>query len=112
MLGCIGYGSVFLAAGVVLRNPIIPAVVMLVWEGVNAFVPGVLQKLSVIYYLKSLCPIGVPPDAPGPMALLAVNPDPVSPVIAVGCLLLLSTLVLFAAGTRLRKLEINYGAEA
>lgn len=29
ILGCIGYGSVFLAAGLLLRNPIIPAVVIL-----------------------------------------------------------------------------------
>ncbi len=28
-LACLGYGSVFLAAGLLLRNPIIPAVVIL-----------------------------------------------------------------------------------
>src|SRR5207302_1307121 len=60
-LACVGYGSVFLAAGILLKNPIIPAAVILVWEASNSFLPAVLQKLSVIYYLKSLCPIEVPP---------------------------------------------------
>ena len=32
-LGCVGYGSVFLAVGLYVRNPIIPAAVLLAWEG-------------------------------------------------------------------------------
>src|SRR5271165_2778061 len=56
-LACIGYGSVFLTAGILVRNPIIPAAVLLVWEAINPFLPAVLKKFSVIYYLKSLCPI-------------------------------------------------------
>ena len=35
VLGCVGYGSVFLAVGLFVRNPIIPAAVLLAWEGVN-----------------------------------------------------------------------------
>jgi ABC-type transport system involved in multi-copper enzyme maturation permease subunit len=111
-LGCVGYGSVFLAAGILLRNPIIPAAVILVWEAANAFLPAVLQKLSVIYYLKSLCPIEVPPDVPPPVALLVVNPDPVSPMIAIPGLLLLSVAVLALASLRIRRMEISYGTEA
>jgi len=38
-LGCVGYGSVFLAAGMLLRNPIIPAGVLLGWEAINGFLP-------------------------------------------------------------------------
>jgi len=34
-LGCVGYGSVFLALGLYVRNPIVPAAVLLAWEGVN-----------------------------------------------------------------------------
>src|SRR5207237_7969608 len=60
VLACVGYGSVFLAAGVLMRNPIIPAAVILVWEAINSFLPVFLQKFSVIYYLKSLCPVEVP----------------------------------------------------
>ena len=35
-LGCVGYGSVFLAVGLYVRNPIIPAAVLLAWEGATA----------------------------------------------------------------------------
>ena len=57
LLACVGYGSVFLAAGLLFRNPLIPTVVVLVWEAVNGFLPAVLQQISVIFYLKSLCPV-------------------------------------------------------
>lgn len=111
-LACVGYGSVFLAAGILVRNPIIPAAVILVWEAANGFLPHVLQKLSVIYYLKSLCPIDVPPDVPPPVALLVVNPDPMSATIAIPALLLLSITVLYLASLRIRHMEISYGTEA
>src|ERR1039457_2720658 len=75
VLAVIGYGSVFLAAGVLMRNPIIPAAVILVWESISSFLPAFLQKVSVIYYLKSLCPVEAPPQVPPPFSLLAVNPD-------------------------------------
>ena len=57
VLGCVGYGSVFLALGLYIRNPIVPAAVLLAWEGVNGILPHALQKLSVLYYLQSLCPV-------------------------------------------------------
>ena len=108
VLACIGYGSVFLAAGVLMRNPIIPAAVILVWESINSFLPVFLQKVSVIYYLKSLCPVEVPPQVPPPFSLLAVNPDPASAIVAIPSLLLLSALVIVWSGRKIRRLEINY----
>jgi len=111
VLACIGYGSVFLAAGVLMRNPIIPAAVMLVWESINSFLPAFLQKFSVIYYLKSLCPVEVPSQVGPPFSLLAVNPDPASPLVAVPSLVLLSILVVVWSGVRIRRLEISYGAD-
>ncbi len=111
VLACVGYGSVFLAAGVLMRNPIVPAAVILVWESINSFLPAFLQKFSVIYYLKSLCPVEVPPQVPAPFSLLAVNPDPASPLVAIPSLLLLSALVIVWSGHRIRRLEINYGSD-
>lgn len=61
-LACIGYGSVFLAFGLILRNPVIPAVVLLFWDNVNGVLPALIQKLSVLYYAQSLCPVPVPVD--------------------------------------------------
>src|ERR1700694_974342 len=83
VLACVGYGSVFLAAGVLMRNPIVPAAIMLVWESINSFLPAFLQKFSVIFYLKSLCPVEVPPQVPPPFSLVAVNPDPASAIVAI-----------------------------
>lgn len=110
-LGCLGYGSVFLAAGILLRNPIIPAAVILVWESIDLFLPALLQKFSVIYYLKSLCPIEVSVPAAGFLRLFAVNPDPVSPYIAIPGLFALAALVVLLAGLRIRKMEIRYGTD-
>ncbi len=71
-LACAGYGSVFLAVGLVFRNPIIPAAIVLVWEGANVFVPASLKTISVIYYLQSLCPVVAEPqnDMSTPLRLL------------------------------------------
>ena len=103
--------SVFLAAGIRYRNPIIPAATIVVWEAINGLLPAALQKLSIIYYLKSLCPLEISPDVPKLFALLAVNPEPMTPFLAVAGLLLLSLLLVFAASWNLRRMEINYAAE-
>jgi ABC-type transport system involved in multi-copper enzyme maturation permease subunit len=115
LLACIGYGSVFLAAGLLFRNPLIPTVVVLVWEAVNGFLPGLLQKMSVIFYLKSLCPVGIPEaaalDRGNFLALIAVNPAPASPATAILGLLVLSVVVLALSSLQVRRMEIDYGTE-
>ena len=50
--------------GLLFRNPMIPAAVVWVWEGLNPFLPALLKKISVIFYLKSLCPVEVPAPPP------------------------------------------------
>lgn len=110
VLGCIGYGSVFLLAGALFRNPMVPSAIVLVWESINAFVPKLLQKFSVIYYLKSLCPIEAPPDV-GPFSMLIVNPEPIAPGIAIVGMLLFTILVLIVAARQVRRIEINYGTD-
>jgi hypothetical protein len=112
-LGCVGYGSVFLAVGLYVRNPIVPAAVLLAWEGINGILPAVLQKMSILYYLQSLCPVPAPMDNDAPMLirLLAAPASPASHTTAILGLLLLSTLVLWVAGRAIRGMEISYGAE-
>ena len=111
--GCVGYGSVFLAVGLYVRNPIIPAAVLLAWEGVNGILPPVLQKSSILYYLQSLCPVPAPVDdqAPALIRLLAAPAAPASRPAAILGLLLLSALVLWIAARAIRRMEISYGAE-
>lgn len=112
VLGCLGYGSVFLAAGLLLRNPIIPAAVILVWESINGFLPAVLQQMSVLYYLQSLCPETAPIDENSALARLLFAPAAsASKGLAILGLLAVTALVLWAASRAVRRIEINYGAE-
>lgn len=113
VLACIGYGAFFLVAGMLFRNPIIPAAVVLVWEWFNPFLPAVLKQFSVIYYLKSLCPVEIPvsPGTPGLFALLISNADPVSPPYAVVGLLVVALIALGVSSVQVRRMEINYTAE-
>ena len=112
-LGCVGYGSVFLAVGLYVRNPIIPAAVLLAWEGAAGILPAALQRISILYYLQSLCPVPAPmdEDAPALVRLLAVPAAPASRPAAILGLLLLSAFVLWIASRAVRRMEISYGAE-
>jgi ABC-type transport system involved in multi-copper enzyme maturation permease subunit len=106
LLACVGYGSIFVFMGLVYRNPMIPAAVVMVWEGINGFLPALLKKISVIFYLKSLCPVDVP--LPGPLSILALEADPAPAWLAVPGLLVVSGVILYLAGRRARLFQINY----
>jgi ABC-type transport system involved in multi-copper enzyme maturation permease subunit len=112
-LACLGYGSIFLAASLLVQNPIVPAAAVLFWEAINPILPTLLKKFSVIYYLKSLCPIPIAGDSDMPVvfALLVTNPKPISAVIAAASLLTLSLLSISIAAWASRRLEINYQAD-
>jgi hypothetical protein len=105
-LACLAYGAVFLAAGVYLRNPIVPAVVILVWENINIFLPPVLKKISVIHYLESLCPVSIPADSG-----IAILADPASPWVAIPAILLLAFAMVAGAAAKASRLEVLYGVE-
>jgi ABC-type transport system involved in multi-copper enzyme maturation permease subunit len=104
-LGCVGYGAVFLAMGLFFRNPMLPAAAVLGWEGINFLLPPALKKLSVIYYLQSLCPV---PISQGPFAFPA---SPANAATAVPGLILVATALLFLASRKLRRFEVLYGQE-
>jgi hypothetical protein len=95
------------------RNPILPAGAILIWEGLNPFLPAVLKKFSVIYYLRSLCPVDIPtpPGTPSLLALLVSNPDPVSAPVAILGLALVAVVVLYVSSIQVRRMEINYTTE-
>jgi ABC-type Na+ efflux pump permease subunit len=111
VLGCVGYGSVFLAVGLYFRNPIIPAAVLLGWEGINRILPNAFQKMSILYYLQSLCPVPapIPSDAPALIRLLAVPAAPASRPGAMLGLLILTAFVLWIGSVSVRRMQISYG---
>jgi ABC-type transport system involved in multi-copper enzyme maturation permease subunit len=114
IFGCVGYGSAFLAAGLLLRNPIIPAAVLLLWEGSINFLPETLQKVSVLYYLQSLCPVPAPmdKDVPALIQLIFSPAAPASKPAAIAGLLAVTAVVLWLAGLAIRRIQISYGSES
>jgi hypothetical protein len=112
-LACIGYGSVFLWAGVRYKNPLIPAAAILVWESMNGILPALLKKFSLIYWLKSICPVSIPAPKGNNsiLALLVFDIDPAPASMAIVNLLLLAAFVLVWAASRARRVEIGYGTE-
>src|ERR1017187_5075567 len=109
-LACIGYGAVFLMCGILFRNPMIPAAVVMVWENLNPFLPTVLKKISVIFYLKNLCPVEIP--IPPPFNVMVIDADPTPFWIAVPGLLALSLILLISSGLSARHPQISYGERA
>ncbi|HUA85645.1 MAG TPA: hypothetical protein VMB85_17410 [Bryobacteraceae bacterium] len=112
-LACLGYGSVFLASGLFFRNPLIPAGAVLLWESANLFLPAALKRISVIFYLQSLCPVVAPPDRQiNPLlALLISSAEPAPAALAIAGLFALTAIVLVLAARKARTLEISYGAD-
>lgn len=109
LLACLGYGALFLAFSLISKNPILPGILVLLWETGHSVLPALLQKFSVTFYLKQLCPVSIP--AQGLMALFTVVAEPVSPWIAVPGLLCLCTAILMFACWRIRRTEISYLAD-
>jgi ABC-type transport system involved in multi-copper enzyme maturation permease subunit len=112
-LACLGYGSVFLAAGMLVKNPVIPAAGVLLWETINGALPAILQKFSILYYVSSLAPVPPPmdPDAPLLIRLLASPAAPPPAPLAILGLLALTAVILWASSVRVRSLEINYSTD-
>ena len=105
VLACLGYGAVFLAVGLFLRNPVIPGVLFWIWEWVSPYMPALLKKLSVVFYLYSLLPVELPPT---PFSVLA---EPVPAWLSIPGFLIFTGVVLVAAGFRIRRMEIAYGSD-
>ena len=106
-LACVGYGSVFTVAGLMFRNPMFPAAGVMIWEGLNLFLPPVLKKISIVFYLQSLLPVAIP-AGDNPFAILAVGADPTPAWLAIPGLLLVAAAALAYAGWQARRTEISY----
>jgi hypothetical protein len=109
MLGCLGYGAVFLLLSMMFKNPTPGALLFLGWEAINPVMPSLLQKLSVASYLRHLMPVDI--AANGLIAVLTVETEPVAGWVAALGLVLLITVVLLYSCYRIRTLEIRYTTE-
>jgi hypothetical protein len=104
-MACVGYGAVFQLVGVFTRFPIAAAGLILGWESANFLLPQFLQKISIVHYLQSLCPVPVPL---GPLAIIT---EPTSPLVSVPGFAGLTILVLLASAIQVRRLEVTYAAD-
>ena len=105
LIACLGYGAVFMAIGQIFRNPILPTVFFMGWEGINLFLPPLLKKFSVIHYLQSLGP--VPVDMP----IISQVSEPTPAGVAILGLSLFTLAVLLYSAWRIRHMEIDYGGD-
>ncbi len=105
VMACLGYGAVFMLIGLFLKNPIIPAFLIFGWEWINPFLPALLKKFSVIFYLESLLPVRLPSS---PYAVIA---DPVPIWLGLPGFLLFTAATLSVAGFMIRRREISYADE-
>jgi ABC-type transport system involved in multi-copper enzyme maturation permease subunit len=108
-LACLGYGSVFLALSLLFNNPIVPGLILMGWEMIAPIFPAWVQRLSVSFYLKHLCPVRLPVD--GPMAIFTVVAEPVAAALAVLGLLCLVVALLVLSCFLIHRIEITYTAE-
>ena len=104
-LGSMGYGAVFMATGLLFKNPLIPIVVVAGWEMLHFILPPALKIFSILYYIKGLLPI---PLDEGPLAVI-VAPPPLW--VSIVGMFALSALTVAISVTILRKLELRYTDE-
>lgn len=105
-LACVGYGAVFLMCGLLYKNPMIPAAVVFVWENISPWLPAMLQKFSVIFYLRNMLPVQLPVS--GPFAVMLIEADPYPAWITIPGVLAVAGLVLAYTAITARQAEISY----
>ena len=105
VLACVAYGSIFTLTGLFFKNPVIPAIVVGVWEAFYFVLPETLQKLTVMHYLQSLLPILI--DR-GPFSVVV---DASSGLFSVLALIGVAVLCVWASGKVLCRTQIMYSAD-
>lgn len=106
VLSCVGYGAIFLLAGLLIKNPVVVAILVWLWEGLGPFLPVMLKKLTIGHYIQSMYPI--PIQAQG---LFTVFAEPTPTYLAIPGLLLVSAIFVALACWRARVMEVSYGGE-
>jgi ABC-type transport system involved in multi-copper enzyme maturation permease subunit len=106
-LGCLGYGAVFMVVGLFIRNPVVPGLIIFVWEyAAMPWLPPLFKKVSVLFYLQSLLPV-----PPGTDSIVAFIADPIPAWLSVPGLLVFTGAMLLIAGLRIRTMEISYSSD-
>ena len=102
-LACMGYGALFLLVGLMARNPVVVAVLLLAWESWNGILSAVLKKFSLIFYLESLYPVPLASD------MFEILAEPVSPWVSVPGTAVFTVLVIGFCSFYASRMEVSYG---
>ena len=109
VLACLGFGSIFLALSLIFKNPILPGIVVLLWESFHAVAPSLLQKFSVTFYLKQL--VSGHHSAGRHHGAIHRHRRAGFTVAGDSGLAVFSAAILVFAGYRIRRTEISYLAD-
>jgi ABC-type transport system involved in multi-copper enzyme maturation permease subunit len=104
-LACVAYGGIFTLTGLLFRNPIVPALIIGVWEGFYFVLPESLQKVTVMHYLQSMLPLVI--DR-GPFSVVI---DPTHAIFGIPILLATAAGMVWLSGKVLRGTQITYSAD-
>jgi hypothetical protein len=103
------YGALFTWLGIRYKNPIIPAVVLLLWESGNIFLPSLLKKVSILYFLRSMAPVD--PGFYSVGALVGSVAEPASTPVAILALMVITGVLLWLASRELQRSQISYSSD-
>ncbi len=106
LMACIGYGAIFQLAGLIFRNPIVPAAIVGSWEGDQLPAAGLAQEDQ-----RDLLPRPRCSRCRWPSSTFSIVAEPTSPWISVPGLLIFTAVVLAITSWWARRMEIAYGAE-
>lgn len=103
LMGTICYASFSFFLGVLLRHPMMVGLFFVFgWEQFVQFMPGFVQKVSIIYFVKSVLPVTLPEKA----SILRLFQQSTSAASAI--LILISFSVLFCLGAMYRSKRREY----
>jgi len=108
LLGTLAYSAFSFLLGVLLRRPmLIGLFIVFPWEQFVQFMPGFVQKLSIIYFVKSIMPVALPEKASLLRLFQQTTPAPLAILILIG----LSVFFCWAAMARSHKREYIMGEQ-
>ena len=105
LLACIAYGALFMLIGLIFRNPMIPAIFVLLLESFGYVLPPIFQRMTVALYVQRFVPLTV---AHGPFAIII---EPPSGPTSIAVLLLVSAAMVWLSTMILRRTQITYSVD-
>ena len=101
-LAAIGYGALFLLAGLFSKNPMVPAALYLGFEIIAPFLPLAIRAFSIAGYLHALLP------EPVSLGTLAITGAGIPGWLGVILLLAVATGAVRLAGWKAQRYQIDY----